>query len=165
MPETNDSMPPVSEATTAREKFEQERLSRRAALRKIGMTTGMALFGMFALDDLARISLSALRQHKETQAIAQTVAEELRGSGVAFADAGNPSHYNDSEACQHCCNQLHADDCFCLCLTDYADADKCLNNARYRYGACLDKHCGKKHCRTSVSLKTPCDPCGPVTTV
>ncbi len=99
MPETNDSTYPVSEAAAAREKFEQEKMSRRAALRKIGLTSGMALFGMFAVDDFARLALRGLQQHKETQAVAETVAQELRSSGVAFAADGDDSGYYDAGPC------------------------------------------------------------------
>lgn len=99
MPETNDSTSPVSEAAAAREKFDQEKMSRRAALRKIGLTSGIALFGMFAVDDLARLALRGLQQHKETQAVAETVAQELRGSGVAFAADGGDSGYYDCVPC------------------------------------------------------------------
>lgn len=90
---------PVSEAAAARAKFEQEKMSRRAALRKIGLTSGMALFGMFAVDDLARLALRGLQQHKETQAVAETVAQELRSSGVAFAADGDGSDYYDGGPC------------------------------------------------------------------
>lgn len=86
---------------TAREKFEQGRLSRRAALRKMGLTTGMALFGMFAVDDLARIAIKRMEQHKETQQVAETVAKEFKNSGIAFAgDSG--SSVTLSRACSDC---------------------------------------------------------------
>ena len=84
---------------TAREKFEQARLSRRAALRKIGMTSGMAFFGLFAVDDLARLAIKKMEQNKETRQVAETVAKEFKTAGIAFADAGSISL---SSACGQC---------------------------------------------------------------
>lgn len=84
--EPTDETAIISNPETAREKFEQARLSRRAALRKIGITSGMALFGMFAVDDLARVAIKKMEQHKETRQIAETVAKEFKTSGIVFAD-------------------------------------------------------------------------------
>lgn len=93
MPETNDSTHPVSTETTTREKFEQEKLSRRVALRKIGMTTGMALFGMFAVDDLARVAIKRMEAQKATHEIGEAVAKEFKNSGIVFAaDPGSSSN-------------------------------------------------------------------------
>ncbi len=68
MPETNDSPLHVNDVSEARAKFEQERMTRRSALRKLGMTSGMALFSLFTVDDLARIAVKKLAEHKETNA-------------------------------------------------------------------------------------------------
>ncbi len=58
---------------------------RRSALRKLGMTSGMALFGVFAIDDLARLAVKKLAQHQETKAIADSIAHDFKDMGVAFA--------------------------------------------------------------------------------
>jgi hypothetical protein len=71
---------------TPREKFEQARLSRRAALRKIGVTSGMAFFGLFAVDDLARLAIKKMEENKQTREIGETVAKEFKTAGIAFAD-------------------------------------------------------------------------------
>ncbi len=89
----------ISDPETAREKFEEARLSRRAALRKMGLTTGMAFFGLFAVDDLARIAIKQMEQHKETRQVAETVAKEFKTAGIAFADAGSITL---SSACGRC---------------------------------------------------------------
>ncbi len=86
----------ISDSETAREKFEQGRLSRRAALRKIGMTSGMAFFGLFAVDDLARMAIRQMEQHKETRQIAETVAKELKDSSIAVA---SPAPSNNGNPC------------------------------------------------------------------
>lgn len=148
MPETNDSTnpvsEPVSEAAAARAKFEQEKMSRRAALRKIGMTSGMALFGMFAVDDLARLALRGLQQHKETQAVAETVAKELRSSGVAFAGDESGGYYK-SDNCHTC--YTHYDNTInhiCQPLADSHDPgyNSCCINAQTAFAACVRAHCG-----------------------
>jgi hypothetical protein len=46
---------PETALETAKEKFERERLTRRQALKRFGMTAGMAAFAMFSVDDLAHI--------------------------------------------------------------------------------------------------------------
>ena len=89
---TDALIPDASDNQAAREKFEQARLSRRAALRKIGLTSGMAFFGLFAVDDLARLAIKRMEQHKETRQIAETVATEFKNSGIAFADATGESY-------------------------------------------------------------------------
>ena len=73
------------ELLDARKKFEAEKLTRRAALRKFGITSGMAIFGMFAADDLARMVIKKMEQNEATRQIAETVAHEFKNSGIAFA--------------------------------------------------------------------------------
>lgn len=73
-------------ATPKWDKVEQERLTRRSALRKMGYTSGIALFSMFAVDDLARMAIKKMEQHKETRQIAETIATEFKDAGIAFAN-------------------------------------------------------------------------------
>lgn len=87
---------PLNEADTndaetleaARRKYEAEKMTRRAALRKLGITSGMAFFSLFAVDDLARMAIKQMRQNEATRDIAETVAREFKDSGIAFADDG-----------------------------------------------------------------------------
>lgn len=74
-------------ATPKWDKVEQERLTRRAALRKMGYTSSIALFSMFAVDDLARMAIKQMEQHRETRQIAETVAKEFKNSGIALANS------------------------------------------------------------------------------
>ncbi len=76
-------------ATPKWDKMEQERLTRRAALRKMGYTSGIALFSLFAVDDLARMAITQMEQHKETRQIAETIAEEFKNAGIAIADSNS----------------------------------------------------------------------------
>lgn len=97
MPTNDETDAIISDKQQAREKFEQERFSRRAALRKLGITSGMALFSLFAVDDLARIAIKKLEEHKQTHEIGETVAQEFKNTGVVFA--ATPGH---TSACVNC---------------------------------------------------------------
>ena len=83
--ELTPAEPAAVSATPKWDKVEQERLTRRAALRKMGYTSGIAIFSMFAVDDLARMAIQKMEQHKETKQIAETVAKEFKNTGIAFA--------------------------------------------------------------------------------
>lgn len=73
------------EAQAAPTEFESACMTRRQALRRIGLTTGIALFTLTSADDLARMAVAKLKTHHETRGIADKVARELRSAGVAFA--------------------------------------------------------------------------------
>lgn len=80
---------PLNEADaleTAHLKFEFERMTRRTALRKLGINSGMAFFALFAVDDLVRVAIKRMRQNEATRDIAETVAREFKDSGIAFRD-------------------------------------------------------------------------------
>ncbi len=79
---------PSSEAVpeTAKEKFERERLSRRQALKRFGMTSAMTAFVLFSVDDLARMVGKAMQQRAGDNKIAAQLAQEFQNAGVAFAD-------------------------------------------------------------------------------
>ncbi len=76
---------PPSEPTpdSSLDKLAQEKMSRRAALRRIGMVGGMTVLGVLSIDELARVSSSRLEQYELTRGI----AKDFRKAGVAFADA------------------------------------------------------------------------------
>ena len=112
----------MPQTETKVEQFERERLTRRAALRKIGMTTGMALFSLFAVNDLARLAIKRMEEHKETRLIAETVAKEFKDSGIAYAGGPSwlgcggchdtcaaPNQYYYCKACTGVCNGLSLD--------------------------------------------------------
>ncbi len=89
--------------------FEAEKMTRRRALKKFGITTGMAVFGMFAADDLARMVIKKMEEHKETRQIAEVVAQEFKNSGIAFAanpvcDAGGCGDTQLTFNCNGCPN-------------------------------------------------------------
>ncbi len=76
---------------TAKEKFERERLSRRQALKKFGMTSAMATLGLFSVDDLARMVGKAMQQRAGDNKVAEQVAKEFQQAGVAFASGPSPA--------------------------------------------------------------------------
>ena len=71
---------------TAKAKFERERLSRRQALKKLGMTSAMAAFALFSVDDLARMVGKTMQQRAGDNKVAEQVAKELQRAGVTLAD-------------------------------------------------------------------------------
>jgi len=107
---------------TAKEKFERERLSRRQALKRLGMTSAMAAFALFSVDDLARVVGNAMQQRAGDNKIAGQVAKEFQQSGVAYAGwlcgpsglpptageigiacKGHPNTYGAAATCDDCC--------------------------------------------------------------
>ena len=143
---------------TAKEKFERERLSRRQALKKFGMTSAIATFALFSLDDLARMVGKAMQQRVRDDKVATQVAKELQQAGVVLADTPQSctdccSHNSDSQ------NQSHQMWCNCINVAvtaaDYAACkaadDARFNNILYDYnspGGCFWVHCQPQglHC-------------------
>jgi len=76
---------PEGDLAAARARFEEQRMTRRAALRRFGMVAGIGAFHMLSVDDLARACLSRLHEHEFTREVADTLAAELGNSGMAVA--------------------------------------------------------------------------------
>ncbi len=91
MPENEEQTKPE----TAKEQFERERLTRRQAMRKFGLTAGMATFAMFSVDDLARIVGKAMQQRAGDNKIAAQIAQEFQQAGIALADVSNALPYKE----------------------------------------------------------------------
>ena len=77
-----------AETETAKQKFERERLTRRQALKKFGLTSAMTAFALFSVDDLARMVGAAMERQARNSKIAEQVAEEFQSAGIVFADTG-----------------------------------------------------------------------------
>lgn len=73
------------EISQKRERFENERMNRREALRRLGIAAGTAVFSLVTIDDLARLSADKLKEHQVTRGIGEKLAVEFRNAGVAFA--------------------------------------------------------------------------------
>jgi len=117
MPENEDqdiSAGASAPVETERERFERERLSRRQALKRFGMTSAMATFALFSVDDLARMVGKAMQQRAADNKVVEQVAREFQQAGIALADGSNGCGQSGSvSTCQHCSNQLILDDCYC----------------------------------------------------
>lgn len=84
---------PVSstELISRRAKLEDERMSRRQALRKMGILSGVAVLALVSVDDLARLASKQLATNAGNLEVAGAVAKGLRNAGVAFADPNTPA--------------------------------------------------------------------------
>ena len=140
------------------QRVEQEKMTRRAALRKLGFGAGLAAFSLLGVDDLARLVGQRMDRMAGDSKVAEQVAKEFQQAGVAFA--GDPSgsstsvcsgtgrHCGDppqsgtgtTTECQHCSNQMHLDHCYCV--QTYAGNpgpmyDHCMNQTQYNYDGCV----------------------------
>ena len=137
LPIRKSSMPeitPLSEADaleTAHLKFESEKMTRRAALRKLGITSSMAFFSLFAVDDLARVAIKRMRQNEATRDIAETVAREFKDSGIAFATTPVTTPCLVSEIKPGCAGGDIGTNCAC-CQTAAATQEACVQQACLR---------------------------------
>ena len=123
--------------------FERGRLSRRRALKKLGMTSAMATFALFSVDDLAHMVGKAMQQRAGDNKVAAQVAQELHQAGIVLADG--TSH----PTCIHCCNQYCIDrnacyQTYCTCVGPNCDSEAahCLNNSEYDFNGCYNSWCG-----------------------
>jgi hypothetical protein len=118
------------------EEFQQEKITRREALPRIGITTGAGLFMMFGIDDLARLAARKLTETRAFGEVGETVAREFKDAGVAFANyppsgasvtpSGLPSF------CYPQPNPYHVVKCKCSNYPE-TDADACLQCCADRY--------------------------------
>jgi len=75
-----------TELVSRRAKLEDERMSRRQALRKMGILSGVAVLSLISIDDLARLATQRLADSNAQSNIARSLAKDFRDAGVAFAD-------------------------------------------------------------------------------
>ncbi len=114
----------MSESKKSAEQIEQERLTRRQALRKLGFGAGLSAIMLLGADDLARMVGRRLQQMEGDNKVAEQIAKEFRSAGVAFASgpSGTP------------CPPLFCD-CIATCtgvdgrsVTDCANHCEAVNN-------------------------------------
>lgn len=146
----------VEDVRAERAVWEAEKMTRRAALARVGLRFGAAALAAFTVDDLARATMKALDRRAQDGRIAGEVAKEFRNAGVAFADppgsTGPPQIYTP---CQNCdrhyestrvlvCNQFNG--------TEYTDCVLDLRKTRCR--------CYKNNsCPQAASLPDQCADC------
>ncbi len=154
MPENDEQdvlMGAQAPVETERECFERERLSRRQALKRFGMTSAMATFALFSVDDLARMVGKAMQQRAGDNKVAAQVAQEFQNAGVAMAGGTSGS------TCQHCCNQDFNDHCFCDSTYTLGSGSYqgCNQQASYDFYHCYQANCVP----TGQTCTTPTGPC------
>ena len=96
---------------TAR-RVEQEKLTRRAALRKLGFGAGLAAFSLLGVDDFARMVGKRMERMAGDNKVAGRIAKEFRSAGIALADSPSGQNLNclgccggtDPTVCQDCCD-------------------------------------------------------------
>jgi len=72
-------------------------MTRRAALRRLGMTGAMTVLGVLSIDDLARVAAKKLDEHEMTRGL----AKDFKDAGIAFADTLPSSSMNSgSDPCR-----------------------------------------------------------------
>ena len=71
-------------------------MTRRAALRRFGVTAGIGAAYMLSIDDLARACLGRLKEQEFTREIAGTLAAELGNSGMAIAATTDGTYYTST---------------------------------------------------------------------
>lgn len=150
----NDAALETAAKDTSWEQFERGQLSRRQALKKLGITSTMAVAAMFSVDDLARLVGKAMEQRARDNKVVEQVAREFQQAGIAMA--GGPSGCTGNggsgcgtpSSCQHCSNQLWLDDCYCSYKYDTGGsnpdptmAQHCYNQATINYNGCLACWC------------------------
>ena len=142
------------------QRVEQEKMTRRAALRKLGYGAGIAAFSMLGVDDFTRMVGQRLQRMAGDNKVASQIAREFQEAGVAMATAVNPS-------CTYCYNEYKAEikqattdfsTCYVAALAagyTVAQATKMCdlypycpetNNALYAYNGCCAKHCPTGYC-------------------
>jgi len=121
-------------------------VSRRAALRRLGFTTGAGMLGMFAADDAVRMVLAGLEQHRETKAIASVLANDFRAAGIAYAQVPGYHCGVQGVLCQACpddswgnpippcpCDPYSAG---CIGCNPPTSCTDCMTVADYRFCCC-----------------------------
>lgn len=148
----SDGAAPDGEAMpeTAKEKFERERMTRRQALKRFGMTSAMTMFAMFSVDDLARVVGKAMQQRAGDNKIAGQIAQEFQQAGVAFAKpSGRPPlpsgcsgdqvgnwclGYPTTSECVSCCKGVYNTGGMCNLSGTALDLSTCINDCWHPAG-------------------------------
>ena len=107
-------------------------MTRRAALRKLGITSNMAFFSLFAVDDLARMAIKQMRQNEAMRDIAETVAREFKDSGIVLAQTARKC---GDDTCDQCATEYMTWNCTCPPSPEGGSCSNCAELACKRcYG-------------------------------
>lgn len=136
MSNTEQTEQPETMGIETAQRVEQERITRRAALRKLGFGAGLAAFSLLGVDDIARMVGQRMERMARHNKVASQVAKEFQGAGIALANVtlspsniglhcrGNTNTYGKANNCADCCTLG--------CNGDYASgsaAEGCITRA------------------------------------
>ncbi len=109
------------------ERFERGQVSRRAALKKMGITTGMAVFALFSVDDLARMVGREMERRERDSRVAEQIAREFSEAGIAMAAGPSVCCHNgpNGGSCT-CCS---GNDNIGACCLGSPNPNQCCVNA------------------------------------
>ena len=112
------------------------------SLKRFGMTSAMAAFALFSVDDLARMVGKAMQQRAGDNRIAGQLAKEFQQAGIALADLP-PSYYQIGINCKYNHNSYGGNasscsDCVTAGCATYYGSGSVDTNCNYYAG----KYCG-----------------------
>jgi len=144
--------PELMDVETARQ-VEQAKISRRAALRKLGFGAGMAAFSLFGVDDFARLVGKRMERMAGDNKVAGQVAKEFQSAGIAFA--GWPSWAGCDTCFDNCVapKYYRCQPCLLIFCTGQSPTAK-VNCDTYTVGA------NKQDCYACCSDQWPVGPGG-----
>jgi len=151
----SESKKPVNQKSV--EQVEQERLTRRAALRKLGFGAGLSAFMLLGVDDLARMVGTKMAQTVRDNKTAEQIAKEFQSAGVAMASASS-----SGSACQDCWNHFICVLIAANCAIPHScdNGTLCQKNAYADFRACTNAHCSGSD-YPNESTPVVCNPCPP----
>lgn len=124
------------------QRVEQEKMTRRAALRKFGFGAGMAAFSLLGVDDFARMVGQRMERVAGDNKVAQHVAKEFQNAGIAMADpGGTPLSTNcggenaPPQDRGDCCSSAAVAD-YCTRYHNATDCNTCIDGVYSPKGYC-----------------------------
>jgi len=150
--------------STSADALAQEKLTRRAALRRLGMTGAMTVLGVLSVDELARVASKKLGEHEMTR----NLANDFKDAGIAMADdVGNdmikyqpPSDQEIGNAIKDCIKETDRN-AFLLCFGKHFGKATWDDNWQYIYCKMQDPNGNNGAC-PGFPNAYPCDDPDPV---
>jgi len=145
--------------STSADALAQEKLTRRAALRRIGMTGSMTVLGVLSIDELARVAAKKLDEHEMTRGL----AKDFKDAGVAMAAPVPPSPNEIWDADQKCVqnNPDRTSSAYWLCMGNEIGVD--IFNANFESIWCtINDPRGNNGKCPGFPTHLPCEAANPV---
>jgi hypothetical protein len=126
---------PSSPIVEAKSSYEQQAMTRRQALGRLGFLAGAAAVAALGVDDLTRLVGRKMERMTGDNETARKVAQEFSNAGVAFA---GPSHNClTSHTATYCASQGNAANCASCCEAQYANGSGCFVFNLWGWGNCI----------------------------